>query len=297
MAVLAFLMTAIGSLMGSSVASQRKQKAEIQVHTSAQETYNQISDTIMQAKEVVIVGYEVKDASYNFVVPGDTVTETAQLVYYVKDEEMKEFIKKFPAVYGTEGADSIGDENIKLFSQYNPKNSLYVKKLAIMTSVPLDYSAVPSEQRRGSGTDGDGNEYIVLADALADTSDNQVTIGLTKTASGLDAYTKYDNVVHIYTFEGTDMYYERHYSFMTTLNDMIDTSVSGSKESCLYNEGFSYVVSSDSTIGEITGCKATIDANGGKIGIDLMFNNRNMTYTTEGMINIRNSYVLKGKDN
>lgn len=296
MAVLAFLMTAIGSLMGSSVASQRKQKAEIQVHTSAQETYNQISDTIMQAKEVVIVGYEVTGASYNFVIPGDTVTETANLVYYVKDEEMKEFIKNFPAVYGTEGAASIGDNNIKLFSEYNPDNSLYVKKLAIMTSVPIDDSALPSAV--GEHTEPlTGRRYKIFEDVLADPADKDVKAYIETTASGLDAYTVYDNVVHIYTFEGTDMYYERHYSFMTTLDDMIDPAVSGSKESCLYNEGFSYVTTADSVPVDITGCKVTIDANGGKLGIDLMFNNRNMTYTTEGMINIRNSYVLKGKDN
>lgn len=290
MAVLAFLMTAIGSLMGSSVASHRKQKAEIQVHTSAQQTYNQITDSIMQAKEVVIVGYEVADV-YDFSEPGEAVTSAPQLVYYVKDEEMKDFIKHNPSVFGTDGADAIGDTNIKYFTQFDPSKSLYVKKMAFMTSVPIDISAVDSRDVLMVGSD-----YVMLRDNLAGTNVG-VRIEIDKTASGLDAYSEYDNLVHIYTFEGTNMYYERQYSYMTTLNDMIDPAVSGSKESCLYNEGLSYVKSSGTTPTDISGCKVVIDADSGAIGVDLMYNSRNMTYTTNGMINIRNSYVLKGKDN
>ncbi len=291
MAVLAFLMTAIGSLMGSSVASHRKQKAEIQVHTSAQETYNQIADSIMQAKEVVIVGYEVADV-YDFSEPGAAVTAAPKLVYYVKDEAMKEFIKTNPHVYGTEGADAIGDANIKLFSEFDPNKSLYVKKMAFMTSVPLDLSAVSPSNLIANGT-----VEVKLKDSLSDGGNQVVVIKKEKTASGLDAYSDCDNMVHIYSFEGTNMYYERQYSFMTTRNDVMNAAVSASKDMCLYNEGFSYVTAGGASAVDVSGCKVTIDANNGSIGVDLMYNNRNMTYTTQGMINIRNSYVLKGKDN
>ncbi len=285
MAVLAFLMTAIGSLMGSSIASHKKQKAEIRVHTSAQETYNQITDSIMQAKDIVIVGYE-SSTEYSFSKPGVDVGATPQLVYYVKNAEMREFIKNNPSVYGTADAASIGDANIKLFSEFDNSKYFYVKKIAIMTSVPIDLSAVPGSAILANDATG-----LKLKDQLTNT---EVKVGIEQTASGLDAYTEYDNLVNIYTFEGANMYYERQYSFMTSLNDMIGAK----KENCLYNSGFSYVKTSDTTPVEISGCRAVIDAKNGAIGVDLMFNDLNMTYTTKGMVNIRNSFVLKGrKDN
>ena len=291
MAVLAFLMTAIGSLMGSSIASHKKQKAEIQVHTSAQETYNQITDSIMQAKEVVIAGYEV-DTPYNFVENGADVGSTPDLVYYVKNEEMKDFIKNNPSVFGTDGAIAVGDSNIKLFTEFDSTHYLYVTKMAVMTSVPIDLTAVEPRDILILGTD-----RVVLNDNLADGGSGMVDIKIETTASGLDAYTEYDNLVHIYSFEGSNMYYERQYSFMTTLNDMIDPADSSTKDACIYNEGLSYVKTSGAGATEVSGCVVTIDANNGAIGVDLLFNSRNMTYTTNGMINIRNSYVLKGKDN
>ncbi len=289
MAVLAFLMTAIGSLMGSSIASHKKQKAEIRVHTSAQETYNQITDSIMQAKNVVVVGY-VSSTEFDFLDPGTDVGATPQLVYYVKDAEMKEFIKNNPTVYGTTDAASIGDANIKLFSEFDNSKYFYVKKIAIMTSVPLDMTEVPS-----SIIDAQTSTEIKLRDQLADPSNNEVVVKIDRTASGTDVYSEYDNVVHIYTFDGANMYYEKQYSFMTNLNDKI---AGINKDACLYNSGFSYVSSGGTNPVDITGCRATIDAKNGAIGVDLMFNDRNMTYTTNGMVNIRNSYVLKGrKDN
>ncbi len=56
-AVLAFLMTAVSSMMGSSVMTNRKAQADLEVQTSAQETYNRITDAIMQAKKIYIFGY------------------------------------------------------------------------------------------------------------------------------------------------------------------------------------------------------------------------------------------------
>ncbi len=292
MAVLAVLMTAVASLMGSSVATHKKQKAEIKVHTSAQETYNQISDSIMQAREVVIIGYEVSGA-YDFSTPGEDVGEAPDLVYYVKDETMKDFIISTPDVYGTDGAN---DSNVKFFADLDDEQTLYVNKIAVMTSVPIDLTLCDPHD-----VIMDEDSKVVLKDNLAKAGEaGMVTIEVKETASGLDAYAGYDNVVHIYTFEGANMYYEKHYSYMTALNDMIDPANPASKDNRLYNDGLSYVSTSDASGAsgaDISGCSVTIDTKGGAIGVDLDFNSRNMTYTTKGMINIRNSYVLKGKDN
>lgn len=289
-AILAFLMTAVGTFMGSSIASHRKQKAEIQVHTSAQETYNQLTDSIMQAREVVVIGYEVDSTSaYDFSKPGKDVGTTPQMVCYVKSEEMKQFVKDNTDVYRTDDVSSIGDANIRLFSEFDTDKIFYVKKLSIMTSVPLDITQVPPALIKADTT-----SYYDLLDPLSDGGTNVVRINKTVTASGLNALDQNDNLIHTYTFEANNMYYEKQYSYMATLNDiMIPTD----KENWLYNEGLSYVSTTGSGAYDISACTLKVDAKNGAMGIELQFNNKNMTYTTQGMVNIRNSYVLKGKDN
>ena len=287
-AVLAFLMTAVGTLMGSSIASHKKQKAEIQVHTSAQETYNQLTDSIMQAREVVVIGYEVT-TPYDFSKPGEDVGTTPQMVCYVKSEEMKEFVKDNTDVYYTDDVLSISDDNIRLFSEFDTSKTFYVKKLSIMTSVPLDITYVPTPLIKANTS-----SYYDLRDPLSDGGTNVVRINKTVTASGLNALDQNDNLIHTYTFEANNMYYEKQYSYMATLNDIM---IPSDKENWLYNEGLSYVSTTGSGAYDISACTLKVDAKNGAMGIELQFNNRNMTYTTQGMVNIRNSYVLKGKDN
>lgn len=294
MAVLAFLMTAVGSLMGSSVASHRKQKAEIRVHTAAQQTYNQITDSIMQAREVVIVGYETS-TPYNFTEPGTKVTDSPSLVYYVKDAEMADFIKDNPKVFGTMGSDAAGT-NIKYFSDLDSDKVIYVKTIAIMTSAPIDLDYVPT------GNKLQVDQYnIFLMDTLADGGTALVNVGIKQNASGTDVYLANDKVVNIYSFEGANMYYEKQYAYMTLLNDISSPNyfgtVASNKSDCIYNQGLSYVTLEGTTPVDVSACMVTVDADNGAIGIEILFNDKNMTYTTQGMINIRNSYVLKGKDN
>lgn len=282
MAVLAFLMTAVGTLMGSSIASHKKQKAEIQVHTSAQETYNQLTDSIMQAREVVVIGYE-SGTAYDFSVPGVDAGATPAIVCYVKSKEMKQFIIDNPSIYGTNG---LGDSNIRLFTEFSSDKTFYVKQLSIMNSVPLDVTAAPSAQSKTG--------YYEIPDALSPGSAEIVKVEIATTASGLNALNKYDNVIKTYTFEGNNMYLEKKYSFMTSLNDTI---TGADKDPWLYNDGLSYVSTTGTGNADISACTLKVDAKNGAMGIELQFNNKNMTYTTQGMVNIRNSYVLKGKDN
>ncbi len=287
-AILAFLMTAVGTFMGSSIASHRKQKAEIQVHTSAQETYNQLTDSIMQAREVVVIGYEVA-TPYDFDEPGKDVGAAPQMVCYVKSEEMKDFIKNNPSVYYTNDVSSISDANIRLFTEFDTNKTFYVKKLSIMNSVPLDITYVPNTLIKANTT-----TYYDLRDPLSDGGTNVIRVNKAVTASGLSALNQCDNVIYTYTFEGNSMYFEKQYSFMTHLNDVM---IYTDKENWLYNEGLSYVKTTGSGAYDISACILKVDAKNGAMGIELKFNNKNMTYTTQGMVNIRNSYVLKGKDN
>ncbi len=58
MAILALLGTAIVGIMGSNTTIFRKNKADLSVQTSAEETYNQIQEDIQQAKHIYIEGYK-----------------------------------------------------------------------------------------------------------------------------------------------------------------------------------------------------------------------------------------------
>lgn len=282
MAVLAFLMTAVGTLMGSSVLSHRKSKAEINVHTSAQATYNQISDSIMQAKEIVLIGYEVPMA-YDFSEPGADAGTKPNLVYYVKNQEMKDYILARPTEYGTTGAT---DANVKFFKDFG-SGTFYVYKLVVLSAAPIDTAYVTVVNQ-------DTNN-ITLANGISGSHDTLKKLGTADNGTAL--FSGYDNVISTYTFEKNCMYFEKKYSYMTALNDVINPAVASSKEAHLYNDGFSYVNTSDGTnSASIAACTAKVDANNGSIGIEFQFDDMNMTYTTNGMVNIRNSYVLKGKD-
>lgn len=61
LAVLAMLMVAVIMLMSNNTVIYRKTKADISVQTVAQETYGSIQDSIMQAKEVTLIGYTESD--------------------------------------------------------------------------------------------------------------------------------------------------------------------------------------------------------------------------------------------
>ena len=59
LAVLAMLMTAVIMMMSNNSVIYRKTKADINIQTTAQETFNTLQDSIMQAKEITIAGYVV----------------------------------------------------------------------------------------------------------------------------------------------------------------------------------------------------------------------------------------------
>lgn len=286
MVVLAFLMTAVGSLMGSSVLTHKKAKAEIQVHSSAQAAYNQVTDSVMQAKEVVLIGYE-SSTPIDFNEPGAETSASTNIVVYVKDDDMKNFILADSSVYGTSTTDGVeaGGGNVRLFSQFDKNNYFYVKKLVVLTAAPIDANYAPEIVA--------GQTTWTVEDKIFK---NNVTITEKGTSgNGTVLYDTYDNVVNIYTFEGNCMYYEKKYSFMTDLNDLINPAVAASKESCIYNDGFSYAVTTGTAPASISACTAVVDAKSGSLGIEFQFDDKNMTYTTNGMVSARNSYVFMPK--
>lgn len=288
MAMLAFVMTAVSAFMGSGVVGYKKSKADINVHNSAQETYNQLVDTTMQANDIVIYGYTTvnKNDTVYFEEGKDLgVSFNPKPVYYVRDTEQADYVKNKASYYD-------GSSDIKLYSDLAANEKIYVKQIIVDTATPFDSTYATS-----SGTNQYYNNLTYEYDTV-EPEQRALAGGGTEyvySVTGDMVYTKNDTLRTIYTFEAENLYCETEYAYMTSLNDTIAGS---SKNSCLYSEAFNYGTAGDSTgaeIGTISGCVATINVTDGSISYDLDFSDKNMTYQTQGMVKFRNSYVLRAK--
>ena len=269
LAMLAFIMTAVSALMGSSVLSFRKSKANISVQNSAQATYDKLSDVIMQAKRVVIYGYQCSaDVDFEHTESGDAAGGTFTPKYYVPDEATKK-----------ELTDSgIAASEIIIFSEMSPADKvtkIYVIRMIIDISVPIEEITAVNSSFTADTTGVDVNDAL--------NTGQSVTIN--KVGEG--KYDVNDTLRNIFTFNGKNMYYERQYALQTGLNDVSGGTLD---EKYLFANDFKYVTSGTN---EITGCVATVDSSDGAIGLNLYFYDKKMDYKTNGMVKLRNSDVLE----
>lgn len=286
MAMLAFVMTAVSAFMGSGVVGYKKSKADINVHNSAQETYNQLMDTVMQANDIVIFGYTtVNPNDAVFFEEGKDLTAVfnPKPVYYVRDEKQADYVKNKASFYD-------GSSDIKLYSDLADNQKIYVKEIIVDSATPFDISYSPTsdtmqynnftqtyeEVKQEERQTLSGTEYVVSAT-------NDVV------------YTKNDTLRTRYTFDLENLYCETEYAYMTKLNDKRNGTDMGA---CLYSEAFNYGMATDGSgadIGYVSGCIALVDVAEGSISFELDFSDKNMTYDTMGMVKFRNSYVLRAK--
>lgn len=287
MAILAFIMTAVGTVMSSSMLHNRKANADITVQTSAQQTYNQLSDSVMQATDIILLGYTAP-ADLDFSVDEATVGAVNGLTYYVRDKAARDAFIAGTSAYNLRAGDPVPTTaNVKYFTDLNPDDKIYVVRLYVDTAVELNISQC---------TAGIVGSYYNVEDNFAS---GWVQVKEEPNVDGTNmVWDTKDTLRNIYTFEDGNMYYERRYRLAYHANDVISSwGDSNAVRKCLYNAGFTLVYAGgDATSGtHVTGCVATVDAANGAIGFDLYFSDKNMTYTTLGMINTRNSFVLKGK--
>ncbi len=312
-AVLAFLMTAVGAFMSSGVLSFKKAKADIIVHNSAQDTYNQLMDSIMQANDIVIYAYTVDTTPHpdgspvvmdiDFSTSGaDLEAELSGLTYYVRDNAQWLEFKETD-----ECRDPLATP--KYFSDIPDGTVLYIKEIITDVSVPVDLTYANPEpdgtyENKITGekvninvqhhkqqkidpltglpmVDLNGNPVYESTDEVKDVLDNVV-------------YDTYDTQRNIFTFDEENMYYQTRYAFMTGINDVYPASVDDDMYNYIYSESFSYVLGLGDV--NVSGCMMIVDATEGAVDIDLKFNDKNMTYSTQGMVKFRNSYVLRAKN-
>ncbi len=301
-AILAFLMTAIASFMGSGVLSFKKAKADITVHNSAQDTYNQLMDSIMQSNDIVVYAYTVNTtppedgspvvSSVDFSVSGDGIKATLNSGprYYVRDKAQWDAFKV------TDECKDAAATPI-YYKDIPEGTTLYVKEIITDVSIPVDLTyATPVEANNYENDITDEIVSIKRETHKVKKDDGSYVSGAgVATIDGDIVYNVKDTQRNIFTFDKENMYYETRYAFMTGLNDVYDSSDdSDSMSNYLYTESLSYVENKDSGV-NLTGCVLTVDAKSGAVDIDLMFSDKNATYTTQGMVKFRNSYVLRAK--
>lgn len=288
MAVLAFLMLAVSSFMSSSVIQNKKAKVDVRLQAQAQETYSLITDSIMQASDIAIIGYVADDDSLiNLEKPDSDGEDTSAVLtkkYFVRDQAAAD---ELMAEYG-----AIDTSNIVFFKDADVNQKVYVTLMQVKSAVPLDMSYVPG-----------GNTETTADQKIRNDITNDLT-DVTCTVEGTEKiYSINDTLISTIYFEENNMYYGRKYTYMVgpnaldpDLDDPLDITDAESKITHLYNKYFSYLKGKSGALdADVSGCVATINGKDGSIGIDLYYNQSSMTYTTIGRVNPRNSYVLVPK--
>lgn len=289
-AVLAFLMTAISSLMTSSLITNRKTQADIEVQTTAQETYNKITDALMQAKSIYVLGYTYSGTP-NFSKSGESAGGSPS--YFVAGLYDEKTYAKRDDVTGVLKADATRDANkaaivnelglygisanvaeVKFFHELAGQD-IYIKKLVVVTSETLDITQVPTATEDGSDKWNCTNAF----------TSNPITVKRVGTG-----FSENDTVVNIFTFDKGNLYYEKEYALMTGKNDKVSNWANPNAN--IFSNSLSYVTTDDEPL---SGCVVNINPDKGSLAVDLYFSDKNMTYTSLGMVNVRNSYVLKAK--
>lgn len=306
MAILAFLMTAVSAFMSTGVFSFKKAKADITVHNSAQDVYDQLSDSVMSANSIVIYGYVSQGSltgssvgEQEFGISGkDTTVNLEGPYYFIRNKEDADEITSLQNMKGY-----VSGTTVYSYEELPANTKIYVKQMIVDHSIAIDKGILDNSQ---SAVDGNKylnhftNDMVVIKEQVRDDDPNNL-IPDTEIASASDGskvYSVNDTERNIFTFNEKYMYYERQYAFMTDLNDYETTGADvtdlAAMGSYVYSKSFNYLTIAGTT-DNISGCVVTVDAEGGALGFDLYFSDKNMTYTTQGMINTRNSFVLRQK--
>ena len=130
LAILAMVMTAVIMMMSSNSVVYRKTKSDIDVQTKAQETFNTLQDSIMQAKYIEMKGYTDTDPTIvtykkkSLAADGETVTDFSKL----KDESGE--VTTYTTVYPTQIKVKYSIEPCRVGERndYESKCDLYVTR-------------------------------------------------------------------------------------------------------------------------------------------------------------------------
>jgi prepilin-type N-terminal cleavage/methylation domain-containing protein len=294
-AMLAFLMTAVCSFMTSGIASYKKAKADIRVHNSAQENYDKISDAIMEARNIYLCGYEEGNK--------------ADAYWYVRDEEQKTSLMtdlQLNSKFGINVGVNVDEGHIRYFQNVSSSTKIYIRAIVIDTATPIvvdNIDATDLSKLDNALTFAEEETKISKAKRKVttkneDTGDVTVSYNDVQTSLGDDVYDTSDTVRQVFYFDDCNMYYMTKYAYGTKADDNPVSGglvTSGSTADASVLENYLYSSSFGVTSDGITDCYMCVDSDSDALSVELGYSDKNMTYTTDGEIRTRNSFVIKPK--
>ena len=261
LAVLAMLMTAVIMMMSNNTVIYRKTKADINIQTTAQETFNTLQDSIMQAKEIEISGFvittdpdtgveKVSTTETTYVKPSIAKTsgsgtgfDELKVVDNGTGETKYTFIRptKMKIRYSVKATDTIDNSNCTVtyyFCRYdNP-------------DYDPDYSIAADNMPTRC------NVYVTRTYDSGSTALNDVWDNPSSTATAEEKWTPEDEMT-----KPTQKQLKRYEDYLFT-----------------------------SSLQEIT---LTVDYESQSINLDMDFADKSMIYHNSGIVSVRNSYVMK----
>jgi prepilin-type N-terminal cleavage/methylation domain-containing protein len=334
-AILALLATAIIGILNSNTVIFRKSKADLSVQNTAQETYQKLSEEIMQAKYVYIEGYTTtSDVSFPTNKVGSSSSASFTPVKLLRQSDINLLdvagatpIKTYLSDITNESTGEsnaqaklamMTDENKKKFNSfYNSVRFMkefeaeeYANFLTAINGLSTeassftpftDSSLVTSVDNAGAVDITYGKVYVkkiivqyaVPFDAkygdradLLDPGNTEKFPTDFKSNSDNDQYRK-DYCRVTYEFDKNEMKVSYKYGAMHKLDTVV------SDDSDVFSKSLNYVVAGgSSSTTNVPGVICFIDGNNDVIGLNMYFAERSMSYTDNGMIYMRNSYVL-----
>lgn len=262
-AILAVIMVSISTFMGSTTAVYTRTTKDNEVQIEAQNVYNTITNSIMQANKVIIMLYDDAGDAYanhdNYVsdnqpgVVGFDSTD-GKLVTYDSTSKKYKPVKNFqiPIVNkaGQHGNYNLNGDGIKAFQYLKTLNGTdYEYKECPVRALFVEY-----QTKKADGTYGIAN----------------ITYHVSK--DGKLYMNRHDEDDATWTISGSDTY-EGRIDFTENADNLLSSKLNYTDH---INCGF----------------KVVVDADANSIGIALDFKNATITYDSMGMTKIRNSNVL-----
>ncbi len=278
LAILSLIMVGVIGTMTSNTTVYRKSKQDIGVQNTALNSFNQISDSLEQAVYVYAEGYTVTDAS------GKDVTGLQFKASKVgKDYSLGGNTLKFMKLVSK----NVYDKNTNDDKTDDIRPETGVAYTGSDTPWKSDTSFTSFDDLNKNGTI---NFYITKLVVKYAVPYNSVFLG-----SGTAPSDKVDYVTQTYTFDKNQIKLTSSYDAMkneNTKSGTLSADIYESPDLLASEMNYMNVPNGSSTV-SLPGAVTTFDPDRNSLTLKLYFADRNKSFTSDGVIDVKNSYVLK----
>ena len=302
-AILSLIIIAISGMMYSNNIVFRKTKSDVNLQNVAQDCYDKLSSDIMQAKNIAIEGYVVNNAGdvIEFKSTGKDNQSTVAISSkaFLRQSDINIQNDKNSSVSYSDFLNTVKGYSISQLDDVNKNNnshnvqSYYYNIRYMDTDEKNAYASffnkVDSYSGFSSLTNINSFESLKSDNPSGNPKYNIKEIYVKRIIISLNSKidsefcsstpTKnYEPGIIVYEFDKNEMKVTYQYTQMDKLNT---TQV--------YTDKLNYVIDGSNNVSAVI---AKVDSNDGSVGIKMNFAKETMTYDVEGVVGIRNTYVL-----